>query len=105
MADCEYFGLGKTCKCTINCRDTYCPQHPDYYKVRAVEDANYLQVLVGKRVRAYSNAQKYAEGVRCVTGKVLKVFVKGHKVAYKVEDNFGRSITSHYIEETLFQDY
>ncbi len=105
MSDCKYFGLGKTCKRTINCRDTYCHQHPDYYKARATEDANHMQVVVGKRVRAYSDSRKYAEGVRCVTGKVIKVFVKGHKVAYKVEDNFGHSITSHYIEETLFQGY
>ena len=103
MSDCEFFGNTKVCKCTINCRDTYCHQHPDYYKVRAVEDANYMQAVVGKRVRAYSDSRKYADGVRCVTGKVIKVFVKGHKVAYRVESANGDKITCHYIEETLFQ--
>ncbi len=103
MSECKYFGLGKTCKRNMNCRDTYCKQHPDYYRVKATEDANYMQVAIGKRVRAYKDSRKYVDGNTCTHGKLVKVFVRGNSVAYKVKDDHGNVITCHYIEETLFQ--
>jgi len=104
MSDCKYFGLSKTCKCSMNCRDTYCHQHPDYYKVKAVEEAFRMQAAVGKRVRAYKNAQKYVENNPRIHGRLVKVFVKGNSVAYKVRDEFDNNIvTCSFIEIKMFQ--
>lgn len=104
MSDCKYFGLGKTCKRSMNCIDTYCRQHPDYYIVKSMEEANYMQYKVGKRVRAYKDERKYKEGNRCIHGRLKKVFVKGNSVAYKVDEGNGKTFTCSYIEVTLFQD-
>jgi hypothetical protein len=103
MSDCKYFGLGKTCKRSMNCRDIWCQQHPEYYKEMARVDAAHMQMSVGKRVRAYRDTRKFVDGNRCTHGIVIKVFVKGNSVAYKVRSDEGAIITCSYIEEKLFQ--
>jgi hypothetical protein len=105
MSECKYFGLSKTCKYSMSCRGSiWCHQHPEYYKEMARVVAAHMQAVVGKKVRAYKDIRKFMVGNICTHGKLIKVFVRGNSVAYKVRDDQGNTVTCSYIEEKLFQD-
>ena len=105
MAECGYFGLGKTCNVVKNpCIVVTCKQHPQYYRQMAKMDAEYMQKNVGKKVRAYRDTRKYLGGNHCIHGRIVKVFVKGNSVAYKVIDGQGNIITCSFVEVMMFQD-
>jgi hypothetical protein len=89
----------------MNCRDTCCKQHPDYYKEEARNKATYMQLEIGKKVRAYKDLMLSCNGNHCIHGRLVKVFVKGNSVAYKVKDQYdGSIVTCSFVEVTLFQD-
>ena len=104
MSACKYFGLGKTCKKNIGCRDLGCTQHPEYYREAARCEMWNMSEMIGKRVRAYKDKRKYMEGNRCVHGRLVKVFLKGNSVAYKVNDGLGNTVTCSFLEIAMFQD-
>lgn len=80
---CSYLGLGKTCHKNINCRDTACMQHPEYRRNGAIDAAYANQKYVGRYVYGYK------EGRCAYPGTLLKVFVKGNKVIYRIKEDTG----------------
>ena len=104
MSECKYFMLGRKCNKNTPCRDLGCRKHPEYYSEEARNKAHYMQDMVGKRVRGYKDARIYKEGNLCTYGHLIKVFVKGNSVAYKVKDQYdGSLVTCSFVEVTLFQ--
>jgi hypothetical protein len=99
MTTCAYYGLGRMCNTVKNrCTVTSCSQHPDYYTDAAKKSANFMKRFVGKRVHAYKDG-RYSH-----PGTLLKVFIKGHVVSYKVREVNGHIGTFSDVHVTIFQD-
>lgn len=93
---CEYLGLGKVCKRSTNCRDSGCSQHPDFWTEAASNTATYMKRYVGKRVFACKDGRYSHPGV------LIKAFVKGKAVAYKVKENNGNMGTFSDVRPAMY---
>jgi hypothetical protein len=95
---CAYYGNGKICTSVKGCKISSCNQHVDYYTNAASKTAEYMKRYVGKRVYACKDG-RYSH-----PGTLLKVFVKGKVVAYKVKETNGSIGTFSDVRITMFQD-
>ena len=93
---CGYLGLGKVCKRSTNCRDSGCSQHPDFWTDAASKTADYMRRYVGKRVFACKDGRYSHPGI------LIKAFVKGKAVAYKVKECSGNIGTFSDIRPAMY---